>query len=144
MIAQIALSMVVVAGFSSPSLYRSSTRSSREDTHIIVVGKIILDVYGDPTIRDGVDDPKVTIGGGGPQAAWGACAALAARDLMRRRVSEIDESMVDAVSLSPPKQSVTFMAPIGLRNWIPSMTNELQHILPMLHSNPILLHQNVI
>lgn len=141
MIAQIALSMVVVAGFSSPS-YRSSTRSSywnREDTHIIVVGKIILDVYGDPTIRDGVDDPKVTIGGGGPQAAWGACAALAARDLMRRRVSEIDESMVDAVSSSPPKQSVTFMAPIGLRNWIPSMTNELQYILPMLHSNPILL-----
>lgn len=144
MIAQIALIMVVaVAGFSSPSLYRSSTRRywNRENTHIIVVGKIILDIYGDPTIRDGVDDPKVTIGGGGPQAAWGACAALVARDLMRSRGSEINEGMGHgggAISSSPPKQSVTFMTPIGLENWTPSMTNELQHILPMLHTPPIL------
>ena len=158
MIAQVALSLVVflVDGFSSPSIFypRSSARrfiprslhfsSSAvsngifNDTHIVVVGKTILDVYGDPTIRDGVDDRKVTIGGGGPQAAWGACAALATRDVMRSRRS--DEIMADAIiSSSPPKQSVTFMTPIGLRNWTPSMTNELQHLLPMLHTPPILL-----
>ena len=75
----------------------------------MIVGKIILDLYGDPALvavagDDGDDDDDgdaedcargtrrggrggatTTIGGGGPQAAWGACASLAARDAFRRR-----------------------------------------------------------
>ncbi|KAL3803636.1 hypothetical protein ACHAW5_006398 [Stephanodiscus triporus] len=65
----------------SSSLYRSnrhppssSTTSERGvfETRIVVVGKIILDVYGDPAARDGggggdADGARVTIGGGGSQ-----------------------------------------------------------------------------
>ena len=53
-----------------------------EEPHIIIVGKIIMYKYGDPKSMNDDDANEVTIGGGGPQAAWGACAGLAVKDLL--------------------------------------------------------------
>jgi hypothetical protein len=111
----------------------------------VIIGKIILDIYGDPDVKEapppwiGDDgtveaDAIVTIGGGGPQAAWGACASLAARDAWR----EVSVGRRD-LDTSPPRQDVTFLAPIGSRNWSESMTRALDALLPMLRTPPILV-----
>ena len=61
----------LVTGFSV-----SSPPSSNKNVRVIVIGKIIVDEYGAPDLQN----PTISIGGGGPQAAWGAAAALAASD----------------------------------------------------------------
>ena len=48
---------------------------------IVVVGKVILDKYGNPD-DDVIRDSNITIGGGGPQAAFGASIGLAVRDML--------------------------------------------------------------
>jgi hypothetical protein len=120
---------------------------------------VVIVVYGDPApVAGDVDDDDAeddargregggvtTIGGGGPQVAWGACASLTARDAFRRRKDggllphprrdyDIDEAL-----LMPPRQDVTFLAPVGLENWTKSMMESLGYLLPMLRSPPILV-----
>ena len=43
---------------------------------------------------------------------------------------------------SPPNQNVTFLAPIGLKNWTPERTDALNSLLPMLSQPPILVTSN--
>ena len=43
---------------------------------------------------------------------------------------------------TPPRQDVTFLAPVGLENWTPSMTELLGYLLPMLCTPPILVTSN--
>lgn len=101
--------------------------------NVVVVGKVILDKYGNPSVVEDDGSAELTIGGGGPQAAWGACASLAARQLLPEW-----EPTVAVRGTSPPKQPVTFLAPIGTKNWAPEMTNALNSLLPMLETEPIL------
>jgi hypothetical protein len=62
---------------------------------VVVIGKIIIDEYrGSKTTAS-----SVTVGGGGPQAAWGAAAALAI----------MDSGM--------GKQPVTLWGPVGDLDW---------------------------
>mmetsp|Transcript_24951 Transcript_24951/g.60067 ORF Transcript_24951/g.60067 Transcript_24951/m.60067 type:complete len:414 (-) Transcript_24951:966-2207(-) len=109
--------------------------SNENEDQVIVVGKVILDKYGDPQTQE--SDANVTIGGGGPQAAWGACASLAARDLILKREGGHWEPKMDIIleKPTPPKQSVTFLAPIGLKNWTPEMTQSLNELLPMIETS---------
>lgn len=141
------LLVAVVTGFLPPNplthrhrvvLPNSKVLSSVADYHynqIIVIGKIILDKYGDPETHDHGD---ISIGGGGPQSAWGACAALAARDVLGWD-DDGKQRMVTDNTASPPKQNVTFVAPIGLKNWTPEMTISLYSLLPMLKAPPKLV-----
>ena len=48
----------------------------------------------------------------------------------------------DEASLTPSRQDVTFLAPVGLENWTPSMTELLGYLLPMLCTPPILVTSN--
>ena len=48
----------------------------------------------------------------------------------------------DEASLTPLRQDVTFLAPVGLENWTPSMTESLGYLLPMLRTPPILVTSN--
>ena len=112
--------------------------------HIIVVGKIILDKYGPPQTNIKSDCIEVTIGGGGPQAAWGACAGLAVGGILKSE-GERQEHTASAkrkVNEVPPKQSVSFLAPIGMKNWTPKLKESLDSLLPMLHTSPILIPSN--
>ena len=66
------------------------------------MGKIILDIYGDPDALGDVGcdivDTRVMIDGGGPQAAWGACASVTAQDeLKRKRRGEAIEEQAEHV-----------------------------------------------
>ena len=107
-----------------------------QNRRVIVVGKIIIDQYGDPSKRSKDDAMRFTVGGGGPQAAWGAAAALACRDYFFLK----DESSINIDSLLPPKQPVTFIAPIGLQNWTPQHAAALESVLlPALDIPPILI-----
>jgi hypothetical protein len=45
----------------------------------------------------------------------------------------------DEASPMPPRQNVTFLAPVGLENWTPSMTESPGYLLPMLRTPPILV-----
>ena len=140
---------VGATGFTSPSHHhKQQHRSKIYNSRIIVVGKIILDKYGNPEY--GVDvDSNVTIGGGGPQAAWGACASMATRDLLLIGDSEgekwerIKVNRDDAEP--PPKQNISFLAPIGTKNWTPEMSDALNRLLPMLERPPYLIksHEHV-
>lgn len=124
-------------------LFLAGNNGNRSGNYrVIVVGKIILDKYGDPQTR--IDDSKVTIGGGGPQAAWGACAGLAVRDLLSHEQGETKWGLlpVENRASSPPKQRVNFFGPIGLKNWTPEMTDSLSEMLPMLQTPPILITSN--
>ncbi|KAL7498924.1 hypothetical protein ACHAWT_010274 [Skeletonema menzelii] len=108
----------------------SSASESKLKAHSVVVGKIILDKYGPP---NGDDGSGVTIGGGGPQAAWGAAASLAVRDYLSNvaEKSKInDGGNAKDFILSNPKHQVTFLAPVGTKNWTPSMTEQLSQLLP--------------
>mmetsp|Transcript_24833 Transcript_24833/g.51212 ORF Transcript_24833/g.51212 Transcript_24833/m.51212 type:complete len:495 (-) Transcript_24833:55-1539(-) len=133
------------------------------EKRVVIVGKIIIDKYGDPSITEESDkDEGITVGGGGPQAAWASAAALAVREyyllptnlldtkdkehsetgsestksnypFMRRRKQNIDTSDI------PPKQPVTFVAPIGTKNWPESSQAALDEILLSVLDNPPLL-----
>ena len=100
----------------------------------VIIGKIILDKYGPPTIDD--DDGSVTIGGGGPQAAWGAAAALQVREYMsyaaKKETKNIGDATIkdDDLIQSIPDHLITFLAPIGTKNWTPEMTKQLSELLP--------------
>ncbi|KAL7550874.1 hypothetical protein ACHAWF_014072, partial [Thalassiosira exigua] len=110
-----------------------------DDARVVIVGKVILDRYGDPSCRD--DEAEVTIGGGGPQATWGACAALAVRDMIATSEEgtwEREPASAETRGVAPPKQRVTFLAPIGTKNWSPERTEALASLLPMLESPPAL------
>jgi hypothetical protein len=45
----------------------------------------------------------------------------------------------DEASPTPPRQDFTFLAPVGLENWTPSMMESLGYLLPMLRTPPILV-----
>ena len=111
--------------------YSSAAESVKLNAHAVIVGKIILDKYGPPKEDDGGDDNcGVTIGGGGPQAAWGAAASLAVREYLSHAAKKPkvnDESMS---ILHNTKHQVTFLAPVGTKNWTPSMTEQLSKLLP--------------
>lgn len=99
---------------------------------VVVVGKIIIDEYGDP-FPDSNDEnhkqnevepapPKtVSIGGGGPQAAFGAAAALAVWDSYYRNKDEGDTVQTQ----TPPIPPVVFVAPVG-KDWTCSETAALE------------------
>jgi len=97
---------------------------------IAIVGKIILDKYGPP---DDQNDGVTTIGGGGPQAAWGASASLVVREYLRaaEKGEEFDKESI-LLSSSNKQHQVTFLGPIGLKNWTPQMTEQLSQLLPMV------------
>ena len=61
------------------SIDRTSSKAD-DGRRVVVIGKIIIDQYGDPATRSSNNFTKITVGGGGPQAAFGAAAALACRD----------------------------------------------------------------
>ena len=130
----------IASGFLPPKHKSRFSVSHAHGEKIIVIGKIILDKYGNPYDRD-LDETKVAIGGGGPQSAFGACAALAARDVLGWNDEDREQVLVrvtDATA-SPPKQNVIFVAPIGLKNWTPEMTTSLHSLLPMLKAPPTLV-----
>mmetsp|Transcript_13655 Transcript_13655/g.20794 ORF Transcript_13655/g.20794 Transcript_13655/m.20794 type:complete len:373 (+) Transcript_13655:1-1119(+) len=82
---------------------------------IIVVGKIIIDEYGQQS-----EGRSVSIGGGGPQSAFGAAAALAAWS--------------GNTSDPPKKQPVTFVGAVG-EDWMETDTKTLNGMLgAALHS----------
>jgi hypothetical protein len=104
---------------------------------VVVVGKIIIDQYGDPSKRSKLDLPTLTVGGGGPQAAWGAAAAIAVRDHF---FGDDTSQQTNLVSELPPKQPITFMAPIGLKNWSSQHAKALETLLSdVLDVSPILV-----
>ena len=105
---------------------------------VIVVGKIIIDQYGNPNNDDNNKNSirnrsTVTIGGGGPQAAMGAAAALALLQTSSSLLLEeggqstngddnyddieeaIDDGDVEDTLL--PSQPVVLVAPVGSANW---------------------------
>jgi hypothetical protein len=83
---------------------------------MVVIGKIIVDEYGKPTEDKGEDTEtcQMTIGGGGPQAAWGAAMAMAAAK----------NTPTELVS-----QPVTFMGPVGSNDFSDTEQTLLEHHL---------------
>lgn len=79
---------------------------------VVVIGKIIVDEYGDPNTNK---PPNVSIGGGGPQAAWGAAAALFVASQRRNSLSSNDSRNIgnDGDRISPPSQPVMLLGPVG-------------------------------
>lgn len=82
------------------------------NSRLIVVGKIIIDEYGKP---DDDNELAISIGGGGPQAAFGAALALAS--LSKEPMSEL-----------PARQPIIFVAPVG-DDWKQSDTAALHDLL---------------
>jgi len=93
---------------------------------VIIVGKIILDKYGPPEKQ--ID--SVTIGGGGPQAAWAAAASLAVMEYLRETEKNDEKDFILSSNLQQQHQQVTFMAPVGMKNWSPEMSEQLSQLLP--------------
>ena len=112
------------------------------------MGKIILDSYGDPDARaePGEDDRggDVTIGGGGPQAAFGACCGLALADRLAEcgGPGALEFACDGGGDTPPPRQAVTFVGPVGTRNWSDDMARDLSRLLPMLAVPPVLSHSD--
>jgi hypothetical protein len=103
----------------------SSSKATSSSSRIFVVGKIIIDeYYGNP------EDPQpraISIGGGGPQAAFGAALALAA-------LSSEDSS---TYCMDKP-QPVTFIGPVG-DDWTESDTQALHNLLGAAVESIVLL-----
>ncbi len=113
----------------------------------MVVGKIIVDEYGDPFPHS--DDEKnkknelqsktpaspktISIGGGGPQAAFGATAALNVWDTYFR-----EKKHRNTTTELPP---IIFVAPVG-NDWTHSETKALESSLGA--SATVLVHNNTI
>ena len=99
---------------------------------VIVVGKIIIDEYGDPS-KSGA--PAISIGGGGPQAAFGAAAALAVRDCYDANGSCGEKSS----NKVPRRMPVTFLGAVG-NEWSEDDTAALSSILaPAIDTEPVLV-----
>ncbi len=115
---------------------------------VVVVGKIIVDEYGDPFPHSEDEQSKknelqsktpappktVSIGGGGPQAAFGAAAALAVWDMYYNE----KQKQSDSPTPLPP---VIFVAPVG-SDWTDSETKALEaslgaSALALVHNNTI-------
>lgn len=113
---------------------------------VVVVGKIIIDEYGDPypyphsknkqnekqQQPQGTSEqppappapPKsVSIGGGGPQAAFGAASALAVWDTYYN-----NNNIENGVNDQPPPPPIVFVAPVG-KDWGQSETKALESSL---------------
>ena len=99
--------LVLLWIMSVESLLTTTTPSNR----VIVVGKVIIDEYGKP----GEGPVVISIGGGGPQAAFGAALALA--------VLSNDDTRDP-----PAKQPVTFVGPVG-DDWTDSDAVALETLL---------------
>ena len=76
--------------------------SQTECPPVVVIGKIIIDEYGSPE-QDRSEADGVSVGGGGPQAAFGAAAALAT----------LSDEKHDPLSSQP----VTLIGPVGQDDW---------------------------
>ena len=125
----------------APSASPDRSGALGSGTHVVIVGKIILDSYGNPDARpDGDDRADVTIGGGGPQAAFGACCglALAGRLAGGGGVGAVDFPSGGDDGAPPPRQAVAFVGPVGTANWSGGMTRDLSGLLPMLAVPPVL------
>ena len=136
----IQLGVVPVLGFSSSSPHpngvkriKGSTLSG--DSFVVVVGKVIIDDYRTPA--QDVGQGKISVGGGGPQAAWGAAAALAVIDLYDSGIESSDyDSSVNVTKgssalsdLPPPRQQpVIFLGPIG-GDWSTTEQESIESIL---------------
>lgn len=141
--------MIFVNAFSTASIgmkqsptweRRRKNEEGEQHGPVVVVGKIIIDEYRSP-LDDGDDEgseiegaaieeeTKITIGGGGPQAAWGAAAALAvmeqmetssskSEDIDNKAILENSENTRDHpfIGTVPPQQSVAFLGPVGNAN----------------------------
>jgi hypothetical protein len=80
---------------------------------VVVVGKLIIDEYRSPDQEQ--DLISISIGGGGPQAAWSAAAALA--------ILSGDEQ-------DPPSpQPIMFLGPVGKVDWTEPEETALRDIL---------------
>jgi hypothetical protein len=108
----------------------AATSIVRRNNHCaVVVGKVIIDEYRSPDDDnkhpEKANDP-ISIGGGGPQAAWGTAAALAVLDLENE-----DESTTSLIILSdpPPPQPVMFFGPVGQIDWTERENQALESIL---------------
>lgn len=114
---------------------------------VVVVGKIIIDEYGDPYPNsDGENEqeseapapPKtVSIGGGGPQAAFGAAAALAVWDKHFKNRDDNLTILSQSASLPP----IIFVAPVG-KDWTQSETTALESSFGA--SASIVVHNNTV
>jgi hypothetical protein len=91
--------------------HRAKGFSLESHRKVVVIGKLIIDEYRSPDQSEGL----ISIGGGGPQAAWSAAAALA--------ILSGDEQ-------DPPSpQPVTFLGPVGKVDWTEREETALQEIL---------------
>ena len=115
-----ALLFAFAEGFSSP---------------VVIIGKVIIDVYGDPAKSEA---PALSIGGGGPQAAFGGACALAVRDCFDadgNRKTEFDSSEC----LLPPCMPVAFLGAVG-NDWSDDDTIALEALIgPALDTPPVLV-----
>ena len=116
------------------------------NARVVVVGKIILDVYGAPADDDDDDGNTpstadterseelpldVKVGGGGPQAAWGAAAALACLSFREGTLSPPPSGSSPGtgdVRSPPPHQPVTFLGPVG-SDWTDEENSALMALL---------------
>ena len=85
---------------------------------MLVVGKIIIDEYGSPTSLK--EARRISIGGGGPQAAWGAAAAYAI--LVGGSDDHEPHPLEETVATTLSR--VTLIAPVG-NDWIASSSDEV-------------------
>ena len=116
-----------VSSFSVPASTKNSLVANNVGhPQVIIVGKIILDKYGPPEKQ--ID--SVTIGGGGPQAAWAAAASLAVMEYLRETEKNDEKDFILSSNLQQQHQQVTFMAPVGMKNWSPEMSEQLSQLLP--------------
>jgi hypothetical protein len=104
---------------------------------VVVVGKVIIDEYGDPAKRE---TPALSIGGGGPQAAFGAACGLAVRDCFDAggtRKMQFDTSSSEYPL--PPCMPVAFLGAVG-KDWSDNDTGALHSLIgAALDTSPVLI-----
>lgn len=95
-------------------------QNRNDDCWVVVVGKIIIDEYREPSTSDEVTNRrnsqvqnKITVGGGGPQAAWGAAAALAVLQSFQDDDDNDSKQTKTKDKHPPPQQRVAFFGPVG-------------------------------
>ena len=147
-------SFPIVAAFSTLplGLERSNSNSNsssnlRAYKPVVVVGKIIVDEYGDPFPHSDDEQNKkneiqsktpappktISIGGGGPQAAFGATAALNVWDIYYSK-----KERSNTTTELPP---IIFVAPVG-NDWTHSETKALESSLGA--SAAVIIHNETI
>lgn len=87
-----------VCGFSTTSSSAAAAASSKR--RVVVVGKIIIDEYRTPEQLP--EEALVSVGGGAPQAAFGAAAALA---------------VMSGNEAAASRQPVTLVGAVGAQDW---------------------------